>query len=76
MAFGARKANDTDSAAVAGSDSPLLAQSVVETGANDVPWVLAVVLGGLWLAPATATERRWDRNPVSVRGDCADVAAR
>jgi hypothetical protein len=50
-------------AAFAGSDSPLLAPSVVESGMNDVPVALAVVFGGLWLAPTAATERRWDRNP-------------
>jgi hypothetical protein len=55
-------------AAFAGSDSPLLSQSVVETGVTDAPVALAVVLGGLLLAPTVSTERKWNRDQVA-RGE-------
>jgi hypothetical protein len=50
-------------AAFGGSDSPLLAQSVVDSGVTDAPTALAIILGGFWLAPAMATDkkREWEK---------------
>jgi hypothetical protein len=56
--------------AFAGTDSPLLAQSDVDTGVTDAPAALAIILGGFWLAPAMARDkkREWEEKTKMAPG--------